>query len=90
MTTEDLTLWIQAAAVLVAVAASIVALFVSWRDRVSTRTIAAEDRRTALERAKLMFDLETLLRLLENRNRGGSTDTQESRCMGAEASRSSV
>ncbi|PWC03076.1 hypothetical protein [Agromyces badenianii] len=88
MTTEEvtqLTLWIQAGAVVVAVAASLVALYTSWRDRANARRIAAEDRRASLEQAKLMFDLEALLRLLENLNRGGSTDTQESRRMGSEA-----
>lgn len=87
MTTDEvaqLTLWIQAAAVVVAVAASLVALFVSWRDRVNARRIAADDRRASLEQAKLMFDLEALLRLLKNRNRGGSTDDLERKRMGAE------
>lgn len=85
MPTEELTLWIQAGAVVVAVGASIVALIVSWRDRVNSRQIAAEDRRAALAQAKLMFDLEALLRLLENQNHGGSTDDQERKRLGAEA-----
>lgn len=77
--------FIQTAAVLVAVGASLVALFTSWRDRVSARKIAAEDRRASLEQAKLMFDLEALLRLQQNHNRGGSTDALERTQMGAEA-----
>lgn len=77
--------YIQTAAVVVAVTASIVALVVSWRDRVNARRIAAEDRRAALEQAKLMFDLEALLRLLENQNRGGSSDDLERKRLGAEA-----
>ncbi len=85
MTNADLTLWVQAIAVVVAVLASIVALFVSWRDRVAVRTIAAEDRRATLEQAKLMFDLDALLRLLKNRNRGGSNDAMERGQLGAEA-----
>lgn len=85
MTTEEVTLWIQAGAVVVAVGASIVALVVSWRDRVNARNIAAKDRRAALAQAKLMFDLEALLRLLENQNRGGSTDRLETQRLGAEA-----
>lgn len=77
--------FIQVVAVLVAIGASIIALVLSWRDRVSARKIAAEDRRVALEQAKLMFDLEQLLRLLENGNRGGSTDALERSRLGAEA-----
>ena len=77
--------FIQTAAVLVAVLASLVALFVSWRERVNARKISAEDRRAALEQAKLMFDLDALLRLLENQNRGGSTDDLERKQLGAEA-----
>ena len=77
--------FIQTAAVLVAVVASLVALFTSSRDRANARKIAAEDRRVALEQAKLMFDLEALLRLLQNHNRGGSTDALERKQMGAEA-----
>ena len=61
------------------------ALFVSWRERVNARSIAAEDRRAALEQAKLMFDLDALLRLLENQNRGGSTDYLERKQLGGEA-----
>lgn len=85
MTTENVTLWIQAGAVVVAVGASMVALFVSWRDRLNARRIAAEDRRAALAQSKLMFDLEALFRLLENQNRGGSTDDLERSRLGAEA-----
>ncbi|MBH0110986.1 hypothetical protein I6E81_12485 [Salinibacterium sp. NG22] len=84
MESEELTLWIQASAIVVAVVASIVALFISWRDRVNARLIASEDRRAALQQAKLMFDLEALLRLLENQNRGGSTDDLERAQLGAE------
>lgn len=76
---------IATAALVAAVLASIVALFTSWRDRANARNIAAEDRRSALEQAKLMFDLEALLRLLENRNRGGSTDKEERSRLGSEA-----
>lgn len=85
MESEELTLWIQASAIVVAIGASIVALVISWRDRVNARLIASEDRRAALEQAKLMFDLEALLRLLENQNRGGSTDDLERARLGAEA-----
>ena len=77
--------WIQTAAVLVAVGASVVALIVSWRDRMNARKIAAADRAAALAQAKLMFDMEALLRLLENQNRGGSTDDLERKRLGAEA-----
>lgn len=82
MSTSDL---IQISAVLAAVTAAIVALVVSALDRRNARQIADADRASALRHAHLMFELETLTRLSENLNRGGSTDPAESRRMGAEA-----
>lgn len=87
---------IQILAVLAAVAASIVALVVSAKDRKNAQTIArddrdaaarvaAGDRREALRQAHMMFELESLTRLLENLNRGGTSDDLERRRMGAEA-----
>lgn len=81
----ELTDWIQVVAVLVAVGASLVALYISDRDRANARQIAAADRRAALRQAKLLVDLENLTRLAENLNRGGSTDPAETKRMGAEA-----
>lgn len=81
----ELTDWIQVVAVLVAVGASLVALYISDRDRTNARQIAAADRRAALRQAKLLVDLENLTRLAENLNRGGSTDPAETKRMGAEA-----
>ncbi|MBT2531633.1 hypothetical protein J7E83_05755 [Arthrobacter sp. ISL-48] len=86
MTKEEIALWVQVAAVVVAVGASIVALVVSALDRRNARRIADEDRRGALKQAHLMFELETLLRLTKNLTRGGHSDTAVSRDMGAEAS----
>nr|WP_201470992.1 hypothetical protein [Microbacterium hydrocarbonoxydans] len=88
--------FIQIFAVLAAVGASIVALTVSAKDRKSAQAIAkgdrtaaaelaAQDRREALHQAHLIFELEALTRLLENLNRGGSTDRAEAGRMGAEA-----
>lgn len=85
MKPEEFALWIQAAAVVVAVGASLVALTVSWRDRANARFIADLDRRASLKQAKLLFDLDVLMRLLDNLNRGGSTDPKESARMGSEA-----
>lgn len=85
MTTEELNLWIQSLVAVAAIGAAIIALVVSSRDRKNARDIAAEDRRTSLAHAKLMFDLETLARLLENLNRGGSTNPEETQRLGAEA-----
>ncbi|TFB46503.1 hypothetical protein [Cryobacterium tagatosivorans] len=85
MTQDEIALWVQVAAVLAAVGASIVALVISAKDRNAAHFIAAEDRKFAQRHSKLMFELETLVRLLENRNRGGSTDREESSRMGAEA-----
>lgn len=85
MDTNEVTLWVQAGAVVVAVAASVVALVVSALDRRNSRRIAAEDRRAALEHGQLMFEQEALLRLLQNLRRGRHSDTAVSRDMGAEA-----
>ncbi|MCB5282724.1 MULTISPECIES: hypothetical protein [unclassified Arthrobacter] len=85
MTKEEIALWVQVAAVVAAVGASIVALVVSALDRRNARRIADEDRRAALKQAHLMFELETLLKLTKNLSRGGHSDTAISRDMGAEA-----
>ena len=85
MTSENLSLWIQAAVAVAAVGAAIIALIVSAKDRHNARQIAAEDRRAGLEHARLMFDLEVLLRLSQNLERGGHTDQAVSKDMGAEA-----
>lgn len=82
---ETLSLWIQTLVAVAAVAAAIIALIVSAKDRENARTIAAGDRRAALEHAKLMFDLEALLRLSRNIERAGHVDVDVSKDMGAEA-----
>lgn len=84
MTTEALNLWIQTAVAIAAVAAAIIALVVSAKDRQNARRIAAEDRRAALEHARLMFDLDLLTRLSQNLQRGGHTDPVKVQDMGAE------
>lgn len=76
---------IQTLAVLAAVGAALVALYISAKDRRNSREIAAIDRREAFRQSHLMFELEALRRLSENRNRGGSTDPAEVSRMGAEA-----
>src|SRR5450756_483483 len=82
---KTLSLWIQTLVAVAAVAAAIVALVVSAKDRENARQIAAEDRRAALEHAKLMFDLDVLLRLSENFERAGHVDKEVAKDMGAEA-----
>ncbi|WP_061016684.1 hypothetical protein [Microbacterium sp. CCH5-D1] len=87
---------IQILVLVAAVGAAIVALVVSAKDRKNAQRIAegdraaaaelaAQDRREGLRQAHLMFELEALTKLLENLNRGGSTDPLETRRMGAEA-----
>lgn len=77
----QVALWVQVAAVLAAVGASIIALWIAAADRRNARRIAAEDRRLAT----LRVDLDLLMRLLENYNKGGSTDRAEASRMGTEA-----
>lgn len=85
MTHENLTLWIQAAAVVAAVTAAIISLWIAAVDRKNAQRIAEDDRQEALRQSKLQFDMGVLLRLLENQTRGGSTDLLERDKMGAEA-----
>lgn len=70
MTVSD---YIQAAAVLAAVGASIIAL-----------VIAAKDRRSAMRQQRLMFELDAARRLSILEARGGHTDSATSKEMGAE------
>ncbi|MDQ0645536.1 hypothetical protein [Microbacterium murale] len=85
MTADQISLAIQTAAIVVAVAASIVALATSAADRRNTREIARREQAASLKREHLMFQLDVLARLTENLNRGGSTDRDESARMGTEA-----
>lgn len=96
MSAEDIGNVIQTLVLIAAVGAAIVALVVSAKDRkhaqkiaeddrAAAAEVAAQDRREALRQAHLMFELQTLTRLLENLNRGGSTDRDEVSRMGAEA-----
>lgn len=78
MTTSDV---IQLAAVLVAVAASVIALVIATVDRKTQLRIAEKDR----AQARLAVELEYAVRLSANRNMGGSTDPAESKRLGAEA-----
>lgn len=80
-----ISIWTQSAVAIAAVAAAIIALAVSHKERATMRTIAAEDRIAALEQAKLMFDLDVLLRLSHNIERAGHVDPTISKDMGAEA-----
>lgn len=54
-------------------------------DRAAAIQVAREDRRESLRHARLMHELDTLAQLLQNLNRGGSADRDESKRMGAEA-----
>lgn len=85
MTKEEIALWVQVAAVVAAVVAAIIALIISALDRRNARQIAAEDRRIALEHDQLLFEQSELLRLLQNLRRGGHTDADKIKDMGAEA-----
>ncbi|MCC3295562.1 hypothetical protein LJ756_13125 [Arthrobacter sp. zg-Y411] len=85
MNQETIALWVQLAAVVAAVGASIVALVVSALDRRNARQIAAADRKEALHQAHLMFEMELLTRLTQNLRRAGHSDSTISKDMGAEA-----
>lgn len=85
MTKEEVALWVQVAAVVAAVVAAIIALVISALDRRNARRIAAEDRRAALEHSQLLFEQSELLKLLQNLRRGGHTDEDKIKDMGAEA-----
>lgn len=82
---NDIALWVQSAAVLVAVGASLVALSTSYLDRRNNRRIAAETRAADIRVRSLLLELEHAIRLATNRNMGGSSDGRESNRLGAEA-----
>jgi hypothetical protein len=78
MTVSD---YIQLAAVLAAVGASIVALVISASDRRTQIELAQRER----AQARLATELEYAVRLSANRNMGGSSDPAETKRLGAEA-----
>ena len=73
--------WIQLAAVLAALGASVVALIIATLDRRTQMRIA----RATSEQNRLAVELEYAIRLSANRNRAGSSDPEESKRLGAEA-----
>ncbi|MET4003925.1 hypothetical protein ABIB48_002663 [Arthrobacter sp. UYCu511] len=75
MDTNEVTLWVQAGAVVVAVAASVVALVVSALDRKNSRQIAAADRRAALELSQLLFQQESIVKLAQTLKLARNSDT---------------
>lgn len=81
MTTSDI---IQIAAVVVALGAAIVALVIASMDRRSAIGIAEDDRRVAIDQARLLAELEAAVRLSVLEARGGHTDPAVSKDMGAE------
>ncbi|MDQ1576648.1 MAG: hypothetical protein QOH55_1798 [Microbacteriaceae bacterium] len=72
---------IQIAVVVAAVGAAIVALVIAARDRRAAMVAASKERRYQALRG----ELDLALRLLQNSNRGGSTDPIERAQLGAEA-----
>lgn len=85
MTQDELGNLVQVVAVLVALGASVSALWISARDRQNAQRIAEEDRATAIRHGQLLFEQEALLRLAQNLDRGGYSDAQVRRDKGAEA-----
>lgn len=81
MATGDI---IQIAAVVVAVGASLVALSIASMDRRNAIKIAQDDRRAAIDQARLLAELEAAIRLSVLEARGGHTDPVVSKDMGAE------
>lgn len=71
--------WIQVAAVVAAVAASGVALFISGRDQRNTSRIAAKDREISI----LLQELDYAVRLADIAAYGGATDADISKRNGA-------
>lgn len=78
---ETVALWIQAVAVVVAIATGVIAIILGVVDRRNTRIVAEQDRAFT----RLMVERELLAKLLENYNNGGSTDREEASRMGSEA-----
>ncbi|SDZ26556.1 hypothetical protein [Herbiconiux ginsengi] len=92
MTQDALALWIQVIAVLAAIGAVVAAVLAAVTASVVAVVLGALDRRNAQrisvrdhEFQRLFREQELLQRLLENYNRGGSTDSAEASRMGSEA-----
>ncbi|MDN4638825.1 hypothetical protein QCD70_01075 [Agreia sp. PsM10] len=78
---DTVALWIQAVAVVVAIATGVIAIILGVVDRRNTRRVAEQDRAFT----RLMVEREQLAKLLENYNKGGSSDPEEASRMGSEA-----
>lgn len=76
--------FIQIAAVIVAIGASIVALVIASMDRRNAIRIAEDDRRVAVDQARLLAELEAGIRLSVLEARGGHINPVVSKDMGAE------
>ncbi|MFK0401032.1 hypothetical protein ACIQTT_01750 [Microbacterium sp. NPDC090225] len=76
--------WIQVLVVITAIGASIVALVIAAKDRKNAVRIAEDDRRTAIDQALLLSELEAAKRLAILEARGGHTDPVVRKDMGAE------
>lgn len=85
MTQEEVGIWVQVVAVVIAIGASVTALCIAHFDRRNAREIAEEDRRVALRQSQLLFEQSALLRLAQILDRAGHTDPQISKDMGAES-----
>lgn len=75
---------IQIVAISVAVGASVVALLIASMDRRNAIKIAEDDRRAAVDQARLLAELEAAIRLSVLEARGGHTDPVIRKEMGAE------
>ncbi len=85
MTVEEVGVWVQAAAVLVALGASLSALWISAKDRRHAQCLAKDDRATMIRQSQLLFEQDALLRLAQNLDRGGYSDAEVRKDKGAEA-----
>lgn len=76
--------FIQVVTIIVTAGTAIVALVIASMDRRNAIRIAEEDRRVAIDQARLFAELEAAVRLSVLEARGGHTDPVISRDMGAE------
>lgn len=76
---------VQTLTVLVAGGGLLAALRIARDDRRQANLIAQDDRAAMRHEAERRHTLDLLVRLVENLERGGSPDSQESKRMGAEA-----
>lgn len=85
MSPDEFSNVLQSIAILAAVIATIAGFVIARQDRNEARRLAARNHAASVRHAHLLFQLDALSRLAANLNQGGSSNSEESKRLGAEA-----